>query len=185
MDHFTTNLRKNRIFRSLVNNFNFLVPTMPVINPDSKEQKTVRIDENGVKRRADKKEDENQKMEKVLNILRSIVSVGDPDRKYENYKKIGQGASGTVYTAEEIATGRQVIIPYIIFSNNEVHIILKCMNFETCEHSSFSIIEQKYSKANSVFLCSLGGSEQKPKLFNSDNLIIFKFHNSIKRQSCH
>ena len=48
-------------------------------------------------------------MENVLKTLRTIVSIGNPDEKYENYNKIGQGASGTVFTAEEIATGRQVI----------------------------------------------------------------------------
>merc|ERR1712110_699750 len=90
---------------------------MPTTNPEAKEQKTVRIDENGVKRRNDKKEDENEKMIQVLNVLRSIVSVGDPDKKYENYKKIGQGASGTVYTAEEIATGRQVAIKQMALAN--------------------------------------------------------------------
>ena len=79
---------------------------MPII--EHKEPKTVRIDENGIKRRSGKKEDEAEKMRAVLKILRTIVSVGDPDLKYENYQKIGQGASGTVYTAEEIATGRQV-----------------------------------------------------------------------------
>ena len=57
---------------------------MPTTNPEAKEQKTVRIDENGVKRRNDKKEDENEKMIQVLNVLRSIVSVGDPDKKYIN-----------------------------------------------------------------------------------------------------
>ena len=48
-------------------------------------------------------------MEAVLKTLRTIVSIGNPDEKYENYHKIGQGASGTVFTAEEIATGRQVL----------------------------------------------------------------------------
>ena len=80
---------------------------MPTIDTD-KQEKTVRIDENGVKRRTEKKEDEAEKMAKVLEVLRKIVSVGDPDKKYENYQKIGQGASGTVFTAEETATGRQV-----------------------------------------------------------------------------
>ena len=54
------------------------------------------------------REDDAAKMQQVIKTLRSIVSIGDPDQKYENYKKIGQGASGTVYTAEEVATGRQV-----------------------------------------------------------------------------
>lgn len=46
----------------------------------------------------------------VLAHLRQIVSVGDPTRKYTNKVKIGQGASGTVYTAVEVATGKEVAI---------------------------------------------------------------------------
>uniref|UniRef100_A0A8C9WV25 non-specific serine/threonine protein kinase n=1 Tax=Scleropages formosus TaxID=113540 RepID=A0A8C9WV25_SCLFO len=40
----------------------------------------------------------------------SIVSVGDPKKKYTHFEKIGQGASGTVYTAVDIATGQEVAI---------------------------------------------------------------------------
>uniref|UniRef100_A0A673FZI5 non-specific serine/threonine protein kinase n=1 Tax=Sinocyclocheilus rhinocerous TaxID=307959 RepID=A0A673FZI5_9TELE len=43
-------------------------------------------------------------------ICRSIVSVGDPKKKYTRFEKIGQGASGTVYTAIDIATGQEVAI---------------------------------------------------------------------------
>ncbi|KAA0715254.1 Serine/threonine-protein kinase PAK 1 [Triplophysa tibetana] len=39
-----------------------------------------------------------------------IVSVGDPKKKYTRFEKIGQGASGTVYTAIDIATGQEVAI---------------------------------------------------------------------------
>uniref|UniRef100_A0A2K6NKS4 non-specific serine/threonine protein kinase n=1 Tax=Rhinopithecus roxellana TaxID=61622 RepID=A0A2K6NKS4_RHIRO len=39
-----------------------------------------------------------------------IVSVGDPKKKYTRFEKIGQGASGTVYTALDIATGQEVAI---------------------------------------------------------------------------
>ncbi|XP_078613967.1 serine/threonine-protein kinase PAK 2-like isoform X15 [Branchiostoma floridae x Branchiostoma japonicum] len=48
--------------------------------------------------------------EEILEKLRSIVSVGDPKRKYNRFEKIGQGASGTVYTAIETATGAEVAI---------------------------------------------------------------------------
>uniref|UniRef100_A0AAQ5Y3C5 non-specific serine/threonine protein kinase n=1 Tax=Amphiprion ocellaris TaxID=80972 RepID=A0AAQ5Y3C5_AMPOC len=43
-------------------------------------------------------------------ILRTIVSVGDPKKKYTRFEKIGQGASGTVYTAIDVATGQEVAI---------------------------------------------------------------------------
>jgi len=48
--------------------------------------------------------------EEILSRLRSIVTVGDPNRKYTKMEKIGQGASGTVYTAIETATGMEVAI---------------------------------------------------------------------------
>ncbi|NXK21786.1 PAK1 kinase, partial [Arenaria interpres] len=48
--------------------------------------------------------------EEILEKLRSIVSVGDPKKKYTCFEKIGQGASGTVYTAIDVATGQEVAI---------------------------------------------------------------------------
>ena len=48
--------------------------------------------------------------EEILEKLRTIVTVGDPNRKYTKMEKIGQGASGTVYTAIETATGMEVAI---------------------------------------------------------------------------
>ncbi|XP_045705172.1 LOW QUALITY PROTEIN: serine/threonine-protein kinase PAK 1-like [Phyllostomus hastatus] len=48
--------------------------------------------------------------EEILEKLRSIVSVGDPKKKYTRFEKIGQGASGTVYTAMDVGTGQEVAI---------------------------------------------------------------------------
>ncbi|KAM5181805.1 serine/threonine-protein kinase PAK 1 [Mantella aurantiaca] len=48
--------------------------------------------------------------EEILEKLRTIVSVGDPKKKYTRFEKIGQGASGTVYIAVEVATGQEVAI---------------------------------------------------------------------------
>ena len=48
--------------------------------------------------------------EELMDKLRSIVTIGDPNRKYSKIEKIGQGASGTVYTAIEISTGMEVAI---------------------------------------------------------------------------
>uniref|UniRef100_A0A8C7U6Q9 non-specific serine/threonine protein kinase n=1 Tax=Oncorhynchus mykiss TaxID=8022 RepID=A0A8C7U6Q9_ONCMY len=61
-----------------------------------------------------KKMSDEEILEK-LQVLRSpstgsIVSVGDPKKKYTRFEKIGQGASGTVYTAIDIATGQEVAI---------------------------------------------------------------------------
>ncbi|XP_075968114.1 serine/threonine-protein kinase PAK 1 isoform X5 [Anarhichas minor] len=43
-------------------------------------------------------------------ILEKLRNVGDPKKKYTRFEKIGQGASGTVYTAIDIATGQEVAI---------------------------------------------------------------------------
>ncbi|KAL5004705.1 hypothetical protein ScPMuIL_018161 [Solemya velum] len=48
--------------------------------------------------------------EEILEKLRTIVTIGDPVRKYTKMEKIGQGASGTVYIALEVATGREIAI---------------------------------------------------------------------------
>ncbi|KAJ8933714.1 hypothetical protein NQ314_013844 [Rhamnusium bicolor] len=57
-----------------------------------------------------KREKKKMSDEEILERLRSIVSVGDPNRKYTKLDKIGQGASGTVYTAIETGTGMEVAI---------------------------------------------------------------------------
>ncbi|PAV61573.1 hypothetical protein WR25_03125 isoform I [Diploscapter pachys] len=46
----------------------------------------------------------------VLAKLRTIVTIGNPDRKYKKIDKIGSGASGSVYTAIEVNTGFEVAI---------------------------------------------------------------------------
>lgn len=51
--------------------------------------------------------------EEIMDKLRTIVSIGDPKKKYTRYEKIGQGASGTVFTAIDVATGQEVAIKQI------------------------------------------------------------------------
>nr|XP_053634679.1 serine/threonine-protein kinase PAK 1-like [Cherax quadricarinatus] len=63
-----------------------------------------------IERTAEKQKKKKMSDEEILERLRSIVSVGDPNRKYTKMEKIGQGASGTVYTAIETATGVEVAI---------------------------------------------------------------------------
>ncbi|CAF4882359.1 unnamed protein product [Pieris macdunnoughi] len=66
----------------------------------------------GYVRRSTGQQQRKKKMtdEEILEKLRTIVSVGDPNRKYTKMEKIGQGASGTVYTAIETSTGMEVAI---------------------------------------------------------------------------
>uniref|UniRef100_A0A8C1B584 non-specific serine/threonine protein kinase n=2 Tax=Cyprinus carpio TaxID=7962 RepID=A0A8C1B584_CYPCA len=51
--------------------------------------------------------------DEIMDKLRTIVSIGDPKKKYTRYEKIGQGASGTVFTAIDVATGQEVAIKQI------------------------------------------------------------------------
>jgi len=76
---------------------------------NSKSKSQVQMDANGVARRV-RASKGKMSDEEVYSRLRKIVSVGDPDLKYRNFKKIGQGASGVVYTAVESSTGREVAI---------------------------------------------------------------------------
>ncbi|XP_027855849.1 serine/threonine-protein kinase PAK 2-like [Xiphophorus couchianus] len=64
---------------------------------------------------ADRQKAKGGKMtdEEIMEKLRSIVSIGDPKKKYTRFEKIGQGASGTVYTAIDVATGQEVAIKQI------------------------------------------------------------------------
>ncbi|XP_014779007.1 serine/threonine-protein kinase PAK 3 isoform X3 [Octopus bimaculoides] len=67
---------------------------------------------NGATQGGQKEKPKKKKMsdEEIVEKLRTIVTIGDPNRKYTKMEKIGQGASGTVFIAIEIATGREVAI---------------------------------------------------------------------------
>ncbi|CCF55614.1 hypothetical protein KAFR_0A01760 [Kazachstania africana CBS 2517] len=70
-----------------------------------------------IARRDSKKQIEKERRKKeVLNKLAEICSGGDPTQKYVNLIKIGQGASGGVYTATDV--------------NTEASVAIKKMNFE-------------------------------------------------------
>uniref|UniRef100_H2ZB86 non-specific serine/threonine protein kinase n=1 Tax=Ciona savignyi TaxID=51511 RepID=H2ZB86_CIOSA len=73
-------------------------------------QKTPHPAQPGQIKRPDKQKKSKISDEEVLAKLRTIVSVGNPEVKYTKFEKIGQGASGTVFTAEDVAMGDQVAI---------------------------------------------------------------------------
>ncbi|GBO39359.1 Serine/threonine-protein kinase PAK 1, partial [Araneus ventricosus] len=54
--------------------------------------------------------------EEIIERLKAIVSSDDPNTKYVKNEKIGQGASGTVYTAKE-STGLEVAIKQMNLAN--------------------------------------------------------------------
>ncbi|CAG5127778.1 unnamed protein product [Candidula unifasciata] len=64
----------------------------------------------GSDNKAEKPKKAKMTSEEIMEKLRTIVSIGDPNRKYTKMEKIGQGASGTVFIAIEVATGREVAI---------------------------------------------------------------------------
>uniref|UniRef100_A0A8D0H4X4 non-specific serine/threonine protein kinase n=1 Tax=Sphenodon punctatus TaxID=8508 RepID=A0A8D0H4X4_SPHPU len=63
--------------------------------------------------------------EEILEKLRSIVSVGDPKKKYTRFEKIGQGASGTVYTAMDVATGQEASDSNIYLVGDELWVVME------------------------------------------------------------
>ncbi|XP_028401258.1 serine/threonine-protein kinase PAK 3-like isoform X1 [Dendronephthya gigantea] len=78
-------------------------PVKPTGKPDEKEGQN---DKNAQAKQKKKKMTD----EEILSRLRTIVTVRDPKKKYTKFVKIGQGASGTVYTAIDVATGHEVAI---------------------------------------------------------------------------
>jgi len=80
--------------------------------PTSKSDSTSNIQDGNNQSNQKREKGKKKKMsdEEIMERLRSIVTVGDPNRKYTKMEKIGQGASGTVYTAIETATGMEVAI---------------------------------------------------------------------------
>ncbi|SCU94767.1 LADA_0G11056g1_1 [Lachancea dasiensis] len=57
-----------------------------------------------------KREDRRKKIQQLYATLTEICSDGDPSKLYKNLIKIGQGASGGVYTAYEVGTNASVAI---------------------------------------------------------------------------
>uniref|UniRef100_A0A8C5M6F3 non-specific serine/threonine protein kinase n=1 Tax=Leptobrachium leishanense TaxID=445787 RepID=A0A8C5M6F3_9ANUR len=88
----------------------------PIVAPRPEHTKSIYTRSNDVTVQSAAKTTEKMKKkpkmsdEEILEKLRSIVSVGDPKKKYTRFEKIGQGASGTVYIAVDVATGQEVAI---------------------------------------------------------------------------
>ncbi|SCV01428.1 LAME_0G16160g1_1 [Lachancea meyersii CBS 8951] len=57
-----------------------------------------------------KREDRRKKIQQLYATLTEICSEGDPSKLYKSLIKIGQGASGGVYTAYEVGTNASVAI---------------------------------------------------------------------------
>ncbi|NXS58090.1 PAK2 kinase, partial [Brachypteracias leptosomus] len=86
--------------------------TRSVIDPIPAPANDTSVD--GVAKSGDKQKKKTKMSdEEIMEKLRTIVSIGDPKKKYTRYEKIGQGASGTVFTAIDVATGQEVAIKQI------------------------------------------------------------------------
>ncbi|ODV95205.1 hypothetical protein PACTADRAFT_49946 [Pachysolen tannophilus NRRL Y-2460] len=59
---------------------------------------------------ARRREEKKKKDQLIYAKLTTICTLGDPSRVYRNFVKIGQGASGGVYTAYEVGTNKCVAI---------------------------------------------------------------------------
>ena len=83
----------------------------PTFNKDFK--KTVKIKTDGtetdvaVRRQSTKSTKTDQQ---IFKTLEKICSLGDPELLYLDMKKIGQGASGTVYTGISVTTGKTIAL---------------------------------------------------------------------------
>ncbi|XP_059349041.1 serine/threonine-protein kinase PAK 3-like [Ammospiza nelsoni] len=60
-----------------------------------------------------------------LRLLRSVVSVADPEEKYTGWKIIGRGGFGTVYKALDAATGQAVAVKEIDLQHQRCKEVLK------------------------------------------------------------
>ncbi|XP_075717341.1 serine/threonine-protein kinase PAK 2 [Rhinoderma darwinii] len=101
-------------------------PTPPIIAPRPEHTKSMYTrsvidpippptgDADSAARNTDKQKKKTKMSDdEIMEKLRTIVSIGDPKKKYTRYEKIGQGASGTVFTAIDVATGQEVAIKQI------------------------------------------------------------------------
>ncbi|XP_053787449.1 serine/threonine-protein kinase PAK 3-like isoform X2 [Vidua chalybeata] len=66
-----------------------------------------------------------EKEKQFLKLLRRVVSVGDPVKKYTGWKRIGSGGFGTVYKAFNAATGRAVAVKQLNFQRQGCEDVLK------------------------------------------------------------
>ncbi|XP_059692950.1 serine/threonine-protein kinase PAK 3-like [Haemorhous mexicanus] len=68
----------------------------------------------------------SQEREKqFLKLLRHVVSVGDPEKKYARWKRIGSGGFGTVYKAVNAATGQAVAVKQLNLQHQGCEEVLK------------------------------------------------------------
>jgi serine/threonine protein kinase len=67
-----------------------------------------------------------------------IVTPGDPNDAYKDLTMIGQGASGSVYLATEVATGNKVAVKQIIVAKqvNKQVIVNEVSLMKQCQHPS-------------------------------------------------
>lgn len=63
-----------------------------------------------------KKEEKKRLVEEAMGRLKALVTPGDASKRYRFDRKLGQGASGTVYSALDRKTGQSVAIKRLIIS---------------------------------------------------------------------
>ncbi|XP_047469050.1 serine/threonine-protein kinase PAK 2-like isoform X2 [Penaeus chinensis] len=88
--------------------------TQPVDDTDSPTSRPRSGSDGAVSAVPAKPQSQQAQREEVLGKLRQVVSVGNPQKKYRLEQKIGQGASGAVYTALDLKTGELVAVKQMI-----------------------------------------------------------------------
>jgi len=96
----------------------------------------------------------NMTDEEVLAKLRSIVSLGDPLRRFINLKKIGQGASGVVYTGQDSLTGQVVALKQMNLKQQpkKEFIINEIMVMRENKHPNIVNYVDSYLKDNDLWV---------------------------------
>ena len=83
--------------------------------------------------------------EEILGKLKTIVTVGDPNKKYTKMDWIGQGSYGTVYRAIQTATGMEVAIKKMNLQQQPKKeiIINEIVVMKANKHPNLRVIDQE------------------------------------------
>ncbi|KAJ7595505.1 kinase-like domain-containing protein, partial [Mycena floridula] len=82
--------------------------------------------------------------------LRQVVCDDDPKLLYSKIKKVGQGASGHVYVAKTLVTGKKVVIKEMALSHQprKEHIVNEIMVMKESQHPNIINFLESYLVKN-------------------------------------
>ena len=101
----------------------------PVVKPLNVPNKTQAKEVQAREQRKENKRISNMTEAQVMEKLRSVVSSGDPNQSYTKIKKVGQGASGSVYVAKvNSSPASQVAMSLLRAGKNTPRVAIKQMD---------------------------------------------------------